>query len=217
MINPQPLRYKISSWKQLPKCMSNNDKELRITVTEFVGNFDLCGTRISVVHPRFGVLFSEVLGAYGSYITTLRTSNNYDTTAFELDTEHILQELRKYGFFIVYHQRDKLPDKMLEYLNTLRSLGFDKIRVLNVYEYDSAGEKDFKWYVVGFKSCAHKYWLNNTYSPSKKEFTQALLDGTAINISEMNSAKGFNWSWLDFVANIDDVLKDNMEALVDGK
>ena len=55
--------------------------------------------------------------------------------------------------------------------------------------------------------------MNNNYSASKKEYTSALLDGTAMNISEMNSAKGFNWSWLDFVANIDDVIKDNMEVL----
>lgn len=208
-----PLRYRISSWKQLPQCMSNNDRELRITVTEFRNNFELCGTRISVVHPRFGVLFSEVLGAFGSYVTSLATSNNASTTAFELDTEHILQELRKFGFFIVYHQREHLPERMLEYLNTLRGLKFDKLRVLNVWERDKTGEQVFKWYVVGFKSCKHKYWINNNYSASKKEFTEALLDGTAINISEMNSAKGFNWSWLDFVANIDDVLKDNMGTL----
>lgn len=209
----KPLRYKISSWKQLPSCRSNNDKDFRITVTEFVKNFELCGTRISVVHPTYGVVFSEVLGAYGSFITSLATSDNASTTAFELDTEHILQELRKFGFFITYHQEEHLPNSMLEYLNTLRGLKFDKLRVMNVWTRNTAGEQEFKWYVVGFQSCRHKYWLNNNYSCSNKEFTDALLDGTAINISEMNTSKGFNWSWLDYVANIDDVLKDNMEAL----
>lgn len=216
MSYPQPLRYSITSWKQLPKCLSNNDKDLRITITEFVGNTELCGTRISVVHPRYGVLFTEVLGAFGSFTTSLKQANNYTGTTFELDTEHILQELRKFGFFISYREVKHLPKKLLEYLNTLRNLGFDKIRVLNVYSVDSTGDKKFKWYVVGFKTCAHGAWLNNAYSPSQKEFTEALLDGTAINISEMNSAKGFNWSWLDYVANIDDVLKENMEAIING-
>lgn len=209
----KPLRYKISSWKQLPACKSNNDQGFRITVTEFVKNFNLQGTRISVTHPDFGVVFSEVLGAYGNYVTSLATSDNVSTTAFELDTAHILQELRKYGFFIVYEQEEHLPEKMLEYLNTVRALGFDKLRVLNVWDRNTAGEQSFKWYVVVFQSCRHSDWLNNNYSASKKEYTSALLDGTAMNISEMNSAKGFNWSWLDFVANIDDVIKDNMEAL----
>ena len=209
----KPLRYKISSWKQLPECRSNNDRDLRITVTEFVQNFNICGTRIAVKHPEYGVLFSEVLGAYGSFITTMATSDNASTTAFELDTAHILQELRKFGFFIVYEQRERLPEKMLEYLDTVRSLGFDKLRVLNVWDRNKEGVQTSKWYVVVFQSCNHKYWLNNGYSPSKKEFSDALFDGTAINISEMNSAKGFNWSWLDFVANIEDVLKENMEAL----
>lgn len=210
--NLQPLRYKISNWKQLIDCTSNNDRDLKIQVSEFMKNFKLCGLRISVVHPEYGTLFTEVLGAYGTMITPLEKVDN--TTAFELDTAHILAELRKFGFFIVFEQRKQLPMSQLEYLNTLRDLGFDKIRVLNVYSDDSEGQRSFKWYVVGFKSCKHYYWLNNNFSPSKKEFTEALLDGSAMNISEMNSAKGFNWSWLDWVANIDDILKENMEAMV---
>lgn len=205
-----PLRYKISSWKQLPNCLSNNDKGFKIHVAEYMQNTDLKGTRISVTHPEYGVVFTEILGAKGSYITTLEDLDTDSPIAFELKPDDILQELRKFGFFITYNPVEHLPVKILEYLDTVKDLDFDKLRVLNVWDRNKAGEQFFKWYVVVFQSCKHVYWLNNNYSPSKKEFTDALIDGTAINISDMSSAQGFNWSWLDFVANIEDILKDNI-------
>lgn len=207
-----PLRYKISSWKQLPQCKSNNDRDFRITVTEFVQNLELSGLRISVVHPKYGVLFSEVLESYGSFITNL--TNTPNATAFELDSNTILQELNKFGFCIAFEPRAHLPMEMCEYLNTLAGLKFDKIRVLHVNQDTVNQSQSHKWYVVGFMSCKHPRWLSNVYVASKEEFTDALVQGSAINISEMDSAKGFDWKWLDFVANIEDVLKDNMEALI---
>ncbi len=204
----KPLRYKISSWKQLPLCRSNNDRDLKITVTELSCDSALYGFRISVVHPKFGTLFSELLCASGSFITPLEVTN--ETSAFELSVDYILQELQKFGFIVEYNPREHLPDSMIEYLRTLQGLGFDKLRILNVYEIHMNGVTDYKWYVVGFITCKHKYWLNNNYSASKKEFTNALLQGSAINISEISSAKHFNWSWLDYVANIEDILRDNI-------
>lgn len=211
-----PLRFKISSWKQLTGCKSNNDRNLSIKVTNFVNNGYLTGLRIQVVHPHFGVLFAETLNARGTCTTSLDGSDTSVIT-FQLDTAHILSELRKFGFYVTFNPRKHLPESMLEYLDTLRNLLFDKLRVLNVEERQTDGTNAYKWYVVGFKSCTHKDWLNNTYCASKQEFVEALLDGSAINISELASAKGFNWSWLDYVANITDILKDNMEALVNNE
>ena len=201
---PMPLRYKISSWKQLPDCHSNNDSSLRIRVAEITNSPSLKGLRISVEHPMYGVLFSEVLNAKGSLITGASDSNTFTPLAFELDPNTILKELRKFGFYIVYQPRCHLSEKMIEYLLTLKGLGFDKIRVLNVKKGVSS-----KSYVVCFQSCRLKYWLANTYVSTEKEFTEALLHGSATNISEISSAKGFDWSWLDYVANIDDILRDN--------
>lgn len=204
-----PLRYKISSWTQLPQCRSNNDRDLRISVTELSCETALYGFRISVKHPKFGTLFSEVLGAKGSFITPLEET--HEDLAFELSVDYILQELRKYGFFIEYNPRAHLPEEMLNYLRTLQGLDFDKIRILNVYESHMNGITDYKWYIVAFRTCKHRNWLENTYSASNKEFTNALLQGSAINITEMSAVKDFSWTWLDYVANIEDILEDNKQ------
>lgn len=206
-----PLRYKISSWKQLPKCRSNNDEGLRITVAEIVNNDLITGLRIQVVDNWCGVLFSEILNAKGALVSSSKESGA-SIISYQLDDTTILKELEKYGFLVSYNPRNHLSEYQLDSLKTLRGLHFDKLRILNVYDIRD-GKKYYKWYVVGFKVCSNPDWINNKYEASKKEFTDALVSGTAVNISELASMKDFDWSWLDYVANIDDVLKDNDDSM----
>ena len=207
----KPLRYKISSWKQLPKCRSNNDEGLRITVAEISNNDLLSGLRIQVVDSWCGVLFSEILNAKGALVSSSKDAGA-SIISYQLDDNTILKELRKYGFIIYYEPREHLAQSQLEILKSLQGFHFDKLRKLNVYEYNGI-TKSYKWYVVGFKVCEHPQWLANTYEASKDEFTKSLVSGTAINISELASMKDFDWSWLDYVANIEDILKDNDGSL----
>lgn len=217
MSYPSPLRYKITSWDQLVECRSNNDKNLRLQIARIQDPPVFSGFRIAVVHPKYGTLFAETLRSHGTEITTLERDDSMSGVPFELNTDQILQELRKFGFYVEFKSKEHLPKDILTYLLTLRKLDFDKIRVLNTFSRQIDGRLKFKWYVVGFKSCAHPCWLNNTYSAPVKEFTDGLVRGTAINISEMSAEKHFNWvSWLDYVANIDDLLRENIEELKDG-
>ena len=207
------LRYKISSWKQLPKCRSNNDEGLRITVSELSNNDLLTGLRIQVVDSWCGVLFSEIVDARGALVSSSESSGG-KSISFQLDDDTILKMLNKYGFIIKYEPRKHLSSNQLETLASLRGLHFDKLRILNVYETESISSSR-KWYVVGFQSCKHKDWLNINYSCSLSEFSKSLIDGSAINISEIASMKSFDWGWLDYVANIDDILKDNEGTMND--
>lgn len=215
-MNQMPLRYNISSWRQLPQCMSNNSKDLRLHVTDYVHDDVFRGFRISLDHCKYGTLFACVLNARGYMISPSEDFEKLDPLiddvkypiSTELSTDQILTELRKYGFWINYNHRENLPGGQIEYLMTLQGLHFDKIRVLNVWK-SVNGEKQFKIYIVAFKSCAHKYWLNNAYSPSEKEFSEALLKGTATNLTEICQTKNYRWDWLDYVANIDDIIRDN--------
>ncbi len=204
-MNSKPLRYKISKWDQLSKVLSNNSKKLHITVAHLLDR-RLTGQRISVIHDDFGCLFSCVLQAKGDIVNELN-----DNIVIEFTPTQILSELEKYGFFVTYDPEKEVSSSQLNYLITLRGLGYDKIRILNTYTYFH-GEQVFKWYIVAFKIKENADWINNAYAASEKEFLTALENGSAINISNISQTNNYTWSWLyGYVANIDDILEDNAE------
>ena len=197
-------QYKISNWHQLIGCQSNNSRELHINVTDFIQSKVTTGKRISVNHARFGCLFSTVLGCDGSLVT----SNSLEVIT-DLDPGTILSELRKYGFYVQYDPVDKLPGDQINYLMTLRDLGFDKLRILNVWHLEN-GVKVFVTYVVAFNVSENVQWLNSGYAPSKTEFSRSLENGTAINLTNISNTKNYRWDWLyNWVANIDDIIADS--------
>ena len=202
----RPLRYRISAWRQLPECKSNYSADLKIVVTEFITDPRLTGTRIKVEHSTFGTLFACLINPSGSIVHPLYNVNEMMTP------DNILAELAKFGFFIEYNVRAHLPGNMVQYLMTLDSLHFDKIRIMGVWE-DVLDRKEFKTHIVAFKSSAHGQWLNNDYAPHRKEFLAALDAGTALNVSAISKCEHYNWTWLyGYVANIPDVLKENAEV-----
>lgn len=203
----QPLRYQISNWRQLPACKSNNSRELHIHVTEFVQNFILSGLRIRVDHDTLGTLFACVVGAGGNLISSSSDSN----IPFELTPVQILSELEKYGFLVVYNPRSLLKGDQLQYLMTLQNLHFDKIRVLKVRHIGSDVVAYTK-HIVAFNIKENPNWIDNTYSASDSEFSKALTEGSAISIDNISETQKYDWSWLDYVANISDILKDNAEV-----
>lgn len=206
----EPLRYKISSWRQLPNCLSNNSRELRIHITDFFNNEELRGFRISLEHTTMGVLFCCVLQARGSLITD---EGAYG--ASELSPTEILKELYKYGFYITYEPITALSGNLLDYLITLDKLGYDKIRVLNVWHYTENGSQESDTKIVAFQANPLGNWLNNGYSANEKEFLDALNAGTAINLTDTSRTKNFRWDWLyGNVLNIEDVIEDNADQMI---
>lgn len=197
-MSQQLLQYSITSWRQATKCLSNNSKDLHIKVADVISEPLLSGMRISVESNTFGTLFSTMINATGSMI-----SNPHED---EMTTDEILMQLQKYGFNISYDMQAHLPIAQVEYLLTLQGLSYDKIRILGVRinnQVDNA-----KPYVVAFKVSAHPKWLLNTYIVTRQEFQDALVAGTAINLTDVSKTKDFNWDWLTYVANIDDIIAD---------
>lgn len=199
------LRYEISDWHQLSKCLSNNTTKTHIEVSDIVNNCVLTGIKISLIHEDFGALFTCVLNAKGNMI-----SETAPNIVYQLDAQTILDELYKYGYVITYKAGKSISTKQLNYLMTLRKLHFDKLRILSVYDVDRFGHNIHTQYIVAFNSNKNKYWLNNAYSCSRNEFIESIYNGSACNISGISKKENYDWSWLyNFVANIDDVLSDN--------
>ena len=167
----------------------------------------ISGFRIEVCHDTLGTLFACVIKANGNLI-----SNSLDSDVpFELSTTQILAELEKYGFLVSYDPRSLLKGDQLQYLMTLQNLHFDKIRVLKVRHVKSTIVA-YTTHVVAFNIKENPNWIDNAYAASDTEFSKALTEGSAMNLDNISETQKYDWSWLDYVANISDILKDNAEV-----
>lgn len=213
-----PLRYKISDWRQLNQCKSNNSKHLHVCTTVFFNDERLNGLRIKVDHDTFGTLFACVVQAKGRIISNC--DRNYQSFEFELTPAQICEELRKYGFDIEYNPVEHLPGDIINLLMTVNNLGFDKLRVIGVKDANtirSDTQRPLKTYqVVAFNSEHLEDWLDAGYITSAKQFQKAMNNGWCFNVTGNTNThnKHYNWSWLwNMVVNIDDVIADNAGAL----
>lgn len=190
------LRYEISDWHQLSQCKSNTSNALSIQVSDFINDARLSATRISVVHEEFGDLYTVLVNPYGAILHE----------DFRISTEQILNDLACFGFFVEFSQREHLSGNAIQKLMTLQTLGFDKIRKLVVKD-GKLGNKSV--YVVGFMVIHHPDWMQDEYEATASEYFDALQHGSAINLSSLSYLQNINWGWLNYVANIQDVLEDN--------
>ena len=197
MVRP-PLRYQISSLRQLPKCLSNNSRNLKIEVADFIQNDLLQGLRVSVVHNTLGTLFSYTFHARGRIVSCGKD---------ELSVYQLLHELSRFGFIVDYDPRPHLSGDQLEYLMTLKGMHMDKLRILSVYSVVN-GKKHYSSYIVAFNIEQNPKWIQYDYTPSDEEFMKSLVEGNAVSLNQ-SAGRLYNWDWLDYVANIDDILRDN--------
>lgn len=193
-----PLRYNISSWRQLPQCLSNTSRKLSLKITDFFNQANFAGFRISVVHELYGVLFSCCLNTSGPVV---------DSSVPDMSTSAILEQLAKFGFNVSYNPRQHLSGEQISYLMTLNGLDFDKLRIISVSSY-LFGEQKITNYIVAFNVAALPDWVDITYSPSDKEFSAALKAGSVVNLTAVTKEKNFVWDWLNYVASIEDILLD---------
>ena len=206
-MSTQPLRYNISNWLQLSECKSNNSVDLYITVKQIIddGSHRLEGINILVNHTQYGTLFACLINSNG----TLLTPDPVSGIIKEFSTDEILAELNKFGFDVTFEINQHLSGNQIAYLMTLSGLEYDKIRKLPVYEYDNKGNKVFSDYIVAFNVEQCPDWINMDYICRSNEFLAKLNDGVALNLTFMSKTQMFDWTWLTYVANIDDIIRDN--------
>jgi hypothetical protein len=199
-----PLRYNISNWVQLSECKSNNSTDLYITVKQVIddGSHRLYGTIIIVNHNQYGTLFACLINSGG----TLLTPDPVSGIIKEFSTEEILEELNKFGFDIEFHINQHLSGDQISYLITLSGLGFDKIRRLYVQD---KPDGHYSEYIVAFNVAKCPDWINLDFVCGKKPFVDALMSSGAMNLTDLQQTKGFDWTWLTYVGDIEDIIEDN--------
>ena len=195
-----PLTYEISKWYQLNQCKSNYSNDLSIRVSDFLNDPRLSATRITVHHNLFGDLYTVLVDASGTIL------NSADSVEFQTPSD-ILSSLEKFGFLVQFSQRKHLSGNQLQKLMTLQTIGFDKIRPLEVYD---SIKKVTEKYIVAFIVEKNPKWLYINYRADKSEFLSAIHFGNAMNISAISYYQDMDWTWLDYVANISDILEDNI-------
>ena len=200
----QPLRYNISNWLQLSDCKSNNSVDLYITVKQVIddGSHRLQGINILVNHTQYGTLFACLVNSSGSLLTPDPDSGIIK----EFTTEEILAELNKFGFDIIFEINQHLSGDQISFLMTVYDLGYDKLRVLSVQDKPGGHYSD---YLVVFNVEKCPDWIHNDYTCGKQVFVNALTSSGAMNLTDLKQTQGFDWTWLTYVANIDDIIRDN--------
>ena len=194
------LQYQISNWHQLSKCQSNNSPDLKIRVCDYMQNFCIEGTKIEVIHPCYGTLFAYTILPKGELITDIR-----NTTTDVMHSSTLLNELKRYGFYVDFVEEYNLPANQIRLLKTLQGLHFDKLRLMSVHENNDPSVSTL--YITAFNISSNDQWLNAGYSASRKEWEEAILNGSAINVSGLEHADKFNWSWIyNAVYDIDKIL-----------
>lgn len=194
------LQYQISDWSQLSKCCSNNSPDLKICVSKYIQNFDIEGTKVEVKHPQYGTLFAYTIRPKGNLITNI---NCQDLEVMHSQT--LLNELRRYGFYVDYVEEANLSSGQVNLLKTIQGLKFDKLRIFAVH--DIADDFNSSLRITAFNMQNHDQWLNAGYSPSKKEWESAILDGSAFNVSGLEEANNYSWDWLyNAIYDIDEIL-----------
>lgn len=202
-----PLHYNISNWLQLSECKSNNSVDLYITVKQVIddGSHRLEGLIILVNHNQYGTLFACLINSKGSLLTPDPESGIIK----EFSTDEILAELNKFGFDVEFSINQHLSGDQISYLITLSDLKYDKIRRFSVFEYDSMGNKVFSEYLVAFNYEHCPDWIQEDYSCRKLDFLDKLNAGVAANLTYISETRSYDWTWLTYVANIEDIIRDN--------
>lgn len=191
------LQYKISDWHQLVKCQSNTSPDLKIGVTDFLNNDEIAGIRISVNHPKYGSLFSILLGdyCYGSLVSPIAYSATYATRDCETDIVQIVQnQLERFGFYITYSQENYLSKPQVEFLRAVNAFNMDKLRLVSVH--DDIHLDDTQLFITAFNVEHLPAWIQTGYSPGRSEWSKAISEGYAINVSALCKNPEFKWDWM---------------------
>lgn len=193
------LRYSISNWSQATRCLSNNSKDLHISVANYLHNVDFEGQIISVVHIKYGTMFAAITNGRG-YLISETDEEGHQLPL--LTTEQVLKQLEKFGFDISYEEEPNLSGEQLSFLTNLYDLGYDAVTRARV-KYPKITRNVY----IAYSSAKGVDYLTFDTLVSKADFDKSLEEGAITNIAKMDPT--LEWDWLTYTCQIKDLLDDN--------
>lgn len=126
-----------------------------------------------------------------------------------LTTEEILKQIAKFGFFVTYDVKSNLPPKVITYLSELYNLGYDKITEVYLGSTTESGSRVWRPTVLVIKSCQdNDDILTFDCKLTQKKFQNKLAANSIVNVTH---EEGMEWDWLHYIANISDLLDENID------
>jgi len=125
-----------------------------------------------------------------------------------LTTEEILRQIMKFGFYVQYDVKKYLPTNILAYLATIDNLGYDKITVVAVEDWDNNGQRIWRPTVIVMKSAFNDDLLTYGCKVTRKVFNDKLNANVVVNVTH---EKDMVWDWVTYIANIEDILNENVD------
>lgn len=130
-----------------------------------------------------------------------------------LTTAEVLKQIEKFGFIVEYDLKSNLPDQVISYLSMLYNLGYDKISQIGVRTRNEKGQLIIRPTVIVMKSCEATIDLMKFNRViTEKEFSQKLDLNVVINVT---NEPDMVWDWLTYMANIRDILEENIDPTDD--
>lgn len=163
---------------------------------------------MQVNHSSYGTLFSAVVKGGGKLLSSKDEKGN-DLPC--MTTEEILKEIQRFGFYVTYDVKSNLPMNTIAFLSTIDNLGYDKITKVGI-QYRKDGEKYIKPAILVFKSEYNHDILNFECIISEHKYLDKL---SANSIMDVTHEKDIQWDWVKYIANISDILEENIDPTDD--
>ena len=139
-------------------------------------------------------------------IYTLLVKDENSGIISEFSTDAITKILATFGFDVTFQINQHLSGDQISFLMTVNDLGYNKLRRLYVQD---KPDGRYSEYIVVFNVEKCPDWINLDFTCGKKPFVDALISSGAMNLTDLEQTKGFDWTWLTYIANIDDIIEDN--------
>lgn len=123
-----------------------------------------------------------------------------------MTTDQILRELQRFGFIIFYDVKKNLPSPILSFLSTVNDLGYDKITRVALQTKTASNGVIWAPTILVIKSEFNLDLLEFDCKLTRKDFNQKLSDNVIMNVTH---EEGMKWDWVNYTANIDDLLDEN--------